>query len=142
MAALLLADDRVLLVRHRKGERRYHLLPGGGVEAGESLSDALIREVAEETGLRIEVGRPLLLSDTIDPSGGRHVVNVTFAATIIAGTPRAAPGDQRIEGVDLVNPTDLTELDLRPPIAPELIRILKEGAHFHTEYLGPRYVPE
>jgi len=48
--------DEFLLVRQAYGQR-YWSLPGGVVETGESLEQAAIREVAEETGLQIRVGR-------------------------------------------------------------------------------------
>lgn len=140
VAALLLMDGKVVLVRHQKGHDTYHLLPGGGVERGETLSHALIREVLEETGLDITVGRPLLLSDTIDPSGTRHLLNVTFFAEITGGSIRSDPADPRIAGVDLVAPDDLLGLDVRPPIACELQSAIAAGPTFQAAYLGPRFV--
>lgn len=47
------ADDRVLLIRHH---RRGWEVPQGRVEEGESLTEALHREVREETGVRVELG--------------------------------------------------------------------------------------
>jgi ADP-ribose pyrophosphatase YjhB (NUDIX family) len=49
--ALVLRDDQVLVLRNRDGA---HLLPGGRIEAGESLAEALRREVQEETGWTLE----------------------------------------------------------------------------------------
>ena len=47
VSALLEWRDRILLCRHEKPGKEYWLLPGGGVDAGESLTDALHRELAE-----------------------------------------------------------------------------------------------
>jgi ADP-ribose pyrophosphatase YjhB (NUDIX family) len=126
VAAAIVRDGRVLLVRHRKGERTYHLLPGGGVEAGESLAEALEREVAEETGLRCRTGPLLFVSDTIAPDGSRHVVNVTFAAGV-SGEASAPMKEARVEGVEWVEPRELPALDLRPPIAGPLAGALGGG---------------
>ena len=56
VSALLRWEDRILLCRHEKaGRGEYWLLPGGGVNAGESLVDALHRELSEEVGIIDEI---------------------------------------------------------------------------------------
>lgn len=141
VAALILIDGRVALVRHRKNGQTYHLLPGGGVDWGEPLFEALTREVAEETGLTLEVGRPLFINDTIDPDGERHVINITFAATVTGGSITDEPSDARVEAVDLVVPGELGSLDLRPPLAREIQTSLEGGPAYEATYLGSIFTP-
>ena len=128
-------------MRHRKGDRTYHLLPGGGVDWGESLAEALVREVAEETGLAISPGDILVVNDTIAPKGGRHVVNITFAADVISGDIRSDPDDDRVEAVELIQPERLRGLDLRPPITGPILAALS-GAQIETVYVGSVFTPE
>jgi 8-oxo-dGTP diphosphatase len=142
VAALILIDGAVVLVRHRKAEATYHLLPGGGVERGETLRSALEREVAEETGLSVRIGRPLVVNDTIDPAGTRHLVNITFAATVLAGRISDTRQDERVEGVELLPPERLRELDFRPPITEALIRAIDEQESFHATYLDDVFTVE
>jgi 8-oxo-dGTP diphosphatase len=138
VAALILLDGKVVLARHRFGDSVYHLLPGGGVNYGETLEHAILREVREETGLEVDLGQLLFVNDTIDPAGTRHVVNLTFGAVVTGGHVTGSPDDHRVEAVDLVNPETLASLDLRPPIAEALIGVLA-GEDVTTPYLGSLY---
>jgi 8-oxo-dGTP diphosphatase len=125
VAALLTYHDAIVLVRHRKGDATYHLLPGGGVQRGETLVEALTREVAEETGLAVDVGDLVVANDTIAPDGSRHVVNLTFRADIVGGSIATEPVDDRVESVELVEPERLKGLDFRPPIAGPVLAALQ-----------------
>jgi 8-oxo-dGTP pyrophosphatase MutT (NUDIX family) len=140
VAAAALIEGKLVVVLHRTGDQSYFLLPGGGVEVGESLGQALVREVREETGLTIEPGIPLLINDTIDPSGARHVVNLTFAADVVSGELTDRPEDSRVERVTLVDLGDIESLDLRPPLGPALVAALAAGTGAQARYLGPLWV--
>ncbi len=63
-AGCLVRDDagRLLFVRHGDGDDREWALPGGHVEDGEDVRSAAVREVREETGVAVEVVRPLSVS--------------------------------------------------------------------------------
>jgi 8-oxo-dGTP diphosphatase len=85
--ALILQEDRLLLVNaYPGGTSDLWCAPGGGVEAGQSLPDTLIREVHEETGLTVTVGTPALVNEFHDPASGFHQVEVFFHCRISGGT--------------------------------------------------------
>ena len=44
VAGILIEDDRILLIEHTKNDKKYWLVPGGGVDWGESAAEALARE--------------------------------------------------------------------------------------------------
>ena len=136
VAALITLAGRVVLVRHRAGSSVYHLLPGGGVGYRETLAEALVREVTEETGLVVSLGIPLFISDTIDPEGPRHVVNITFSAEVVGGQVTHNPTDHRVVAVDLVEPSRLPSLDLRPPIAQYVLEAIESDGTPQLQYLG------
>lgn len=84
--AIILRDGRLLLVNAYPGQRSdLWCAPGGGVHAGSSLPDNLIREVHEETGLTVEPGPLALVNEFHDPRTGFHQVDLFFRATIVAG---------------------------------------------------------
>lgn len=83
--ALILDQDRLLLVNAFREGSDLWCAPGGGVEAGASLPDNLIREVFEETGLTISVAAPALINEFHDPETGFHQVEIFFRCGIIAG---------------------------------------------------------
>src|SRR5205814_4213438 len=87
VSALLRWNDRVLLCRHEKPGKEYWLLPGGGVNTGESLVDALRRELGEELGINeeISVEGPVAIVDSIAPVrsfAAKHVVLIIFAGDL------------------------------------------------------------
>ncbi len=53
-SAVILKDGKILLLRRVKPDREYFVFPGGGVEDGESIEEALVREVKEELTLDVK----------------------------------------------------------------------------------------
>ena len=111
VTGVMVEEDRILLLRQRAGIRGYSL-PGGKVEEGETIRDALVREMREETGLDVEPGRLLYVCDHL-PGGGTHVVHVTFEARRtggIVGQVTAGLDTRSIRGVEFVKIADLPSL--------------------------------
>ena len=78
------ADGRLLVVQRGKAPARGRWsLPGGRVEPGERAADAAAREVAEETGLRVEVTSFVGFSEAI--GGDHHIVILDFLAAVTGG---------------------------------------------------------
>ena len=93
VSAAIIRDGRVLLTQRARGPANgVWTMPGGVVEAGETLSDALIREIDEETRMRIEPvalagHREVMVRDAAGRAE-RHFVIMCFASRWIAGEPQ------------------------------------------------------
>ncbi|MCX7566986.1 NUDIX hydrolase [Sulfitobacter sp. F26169L] len=82
--AIILHQNSLLLVNAwPSGKSDLMCAPGGGVERGSALPDNLVREVFEETGLRISVGAPCLVNEFHDPDSSFHQVDVYFRCTLL-----------------------------------------------------------
>ncbi|GIM46188.1 DNA mismatch repair protein MutT [Collibacillus ludicampi] len=119
--ALLLDEEtnRILMVLNKNSTWS---LPGGAVEAGETLKEATIREVKEETGYDITVGDIVALNEAfID---GNHVFFITFHG-LITQRPKEIPRDENIIKVEWVN---VEEADRFMPYHPDGIsKLLKNS---------------
>jgi ADP-ribose pyrophosphatase YjhB (NUDIX family) len=109
--AVLIKDNKILLVEQRVSGTRSWSLPGGTLEMGETLEACVVREVEEETGLIVRVDGLLYLGDRIEE--GRHVVHITFAVAKVGGRLRVGaepePGANPISGVEMAPIESLVE---------------------------------
>jgi 8-oxo-dGTP diphosphatase len=104
VGAIVIRDGCVLLVeRGREPQQGYWSLPGGVVEVGERLEEALRREVREETGLAV---RPVTVVEIFErilrDSEGRpeyHYVLIDYLCEVTGGEARAADDARRLEWV-------------------------------------------
>jgi 8-oxo-dGTP diphosphatase len=136
VGVLICRDDQVLLVRHEKGGRSYWLVPGGGVDAGETMVEAAARELLEETAFSVEVGRLLLVCEAIDPKpGGRHIVNAVFAGAVRGGTLTVGT-DKSLRDASWHPLEALATLEMYPPIGDELAAICAEDSSGPVRVLG------
>lgn len=107
-AVIQRADGAVLLVqRGRAPEQGHWGLPGGKVDWMEKVEDTVVREVREETGLRVAVERLLCVVDHFEPALGQHWVAPVYLARTLDDTPAASLEPEAILAVDWFAPDAL-----------------------------------
>lgn len=133
VTGVVVEDGRILLLNQDTEAGRSWSLPGGKLEAGETLAEALVREMKEETGLDVEPGRLLYVCDNVTA----EVVHMTFEARRTGGTLgkiKAGADTTPIRGVDFVPVAKLPELGFSERFG-ELVTAGFPGA---GSYMGPK----
>jgi len=99
VAVIVIKDNKILLLRRIKNGKEYYVFPGGGVEGGENLEEAIIRETQEELGLKIKVEKPFFKINNL----GRD--EFYFLVKEFSGTPKlGGPEKERMNENDQYYP--------------------------------------
>ncbi|HUS47716.1 MAG TPA: NUDIX domain-containing protein [Phycisphaerae bacterium] len=127
-AIVILSRGRVLLMRRHKAGRRYHALPGGKIEPGETPEQTVLRETREETGLTVTLAGKL--AEFVNEGRTEHYYLAgSHRGRARLGGPelarRSPENDYALEWVDLYR---LDEVKLMPPAAVEVVRQAAAGA--------------
>ena len=120
VSAILRWQRGILLCRHEKRGQQAWLLPGGGVHAGESLIQALEREMREEVGIAPpSFEGPVAIVDSISPERtliSKHVVHIIFAGDLDGSLEGVVSRDAAVQGHRLFALDELEGIVLHPPI--------------------------
>jgi ADP-ribose pyrophosphatase YjhB (NUDIX family) len=115
-------NRRILLAKHSKNGKEYYLLPGGGVDHGESMPEALLRELKEEGGFSAEGLRLQAVCESLHPHGERHIIHVVFRAERLIGIPHSTGLDKRVVGIDYMSLDDFFTAPFYPDIKDYLLQ--------------------
>src|ERR1700677_3789298 len=130
VSAAVFRDSRVLVIRRARAPLLGHFsLPGGGVEAGETLAAALARELMEEVGIEAEILAFNRHMEAIFHEGSRirtHFVIASFVGRWTRGEPRLSDEVDAVEWVDPAGP-------LPSPTTPELSEVLTRAAQIEAK---------
>ena len=110
------SKGEIFLIKQRKKNKDYWLLPGGGIEFGESATVALERELKEELNLDTKTSKFLLLNESIDPKGDRHLLQLVFEVEVKYFNPSIPKSEKAIVEFAFHSVESVLELELRPDI--------------------------
>jgi len=131
--AAIVRDGAILFVEFDDAESGLHYnLPGGGVQPGEALHEALRREIREETDAEVEIGRLLLVWEYVPARyagryGRTQKLGLVFACTLREGSQPRLPEqpDLHQTGARWIRLADLPQTPLLPHISERLIAALQ-----------------
>ena len=132
---VLIENNSLLLVKQKLSNNKNWSLPGGRVEPGETLEQALIREMKEETGLDVEPIRMLYVCDVA--ASDNTVLHITFLAKWIGGEitlPTNEFDENPIHDVQFIPIDELTEYG----ISEKFIEIIKNDFPNAGNYMGDK----
>ena len=128
VGGVVLIDGRVVLIRRGKEPLRGRwVIPGGTVELGETLHEAVVREMQEETGLLVAPREVVLVFDRIQregPSVEYHYVIIDYACEYVSGELKAGSD---ADEVALVAPEELDRYDLPPQARDLVVDVFRRG---------------
>ena len=132
---VLIEDNSLLLVKQKLSNNKNWSLPGGRVEPGETLEQALIREMKEETGLDVEPIRMLYVCDVA--ASGNTVLHITFLSRRVGGQitlPTNEFDENPIHDVRFVPIDELTQYG----ISEKFVELIKNDFPNAGNYMGDK----
>ncbi len=141
--AIIVKDGKILLTLNRDDTGDFYLLPGGGQKFGETLLEAMQREVLEETAWIVEPGELILARDYIGVNhefarweSDVHQTELMFTARPIRVEEKALVPDPWQTGVEWVEPERLKSIRLYPSVLIEILPKIIAGTYRGPIYLG------
>ena len=77
-AVLIIENQQILTMQYQYGGQEVYNLPGGNLELGEHLSDALMREMHEELGIEVSIGEMILVGEVYFEDRKNHTLHLLF----------------------------------------------------------------
>ncbi|MDQ0229917.1 ADP-ribose pyrophosphatase YjhB (NUDIX family) [Metabacillus malikii] len=126
--AVILKDQSILLVEFHDENGLHYNLPGGGVEPGETIMEAVVREAKEEASIDIEVGELAFIYEYAPHRnnhkyGKTHSLSLMFECKIINGTTPELPQKPDLHQTDVkwIPLAKLNDVILYPNIKEQLL---------------------
>ena len=127
VAGLIVHKNALLMVKHVKNGKSYWMLPGGGVKIGESIKEALQRELREEINLESMVREMVFVVESM-LSAEKHIIQPTFRVETDAINDLRLGKDMRVREFSFFQVQDLDGITLYPDIKDVCADFLKTNS--------------
>lgn len=126
-------DDAILLMQYHYNGNELLNLPGGNLDDGETMAQALVREMREELGIEVALSELLFVSEVVS-ADKKTAIHAVFVGTIVSGTPQLDPAGTSAEALVWLPTSNLLTVNLYPNIALQLYN------HLHQKQRQAIYV--
>jgi 8-oxo-dGTP diphosphatase len=133
-AVALVERGHILLMQYRYGETDVYNLPGGNPDPNETLTQTVERELEEELGVTVEVGKMILTGEVLRPEAKKDVLHCVFGGEIISGIPEINPEQTSAKAIVWMPLSQLHTLAMYPQVGEELQAFFRN--ELDSPYIG------
>lgn len=135
-AILIIENQKILTMKYIYGGNEVYNLPGGNLELGEYLSEALAREMVEELGIKVKVGKLILIGEvhSDEEKQKKQTLHLLFEGKIMDGSPTLNPNETSALAIQWLSINDLEKVNLYPNLTIQIKDFLAEK--LQNKYIG------
>ncbi len=133
-AILIVENKRILTMQYNYGGQEVFNLPGGNLEFGEHLAEALAREMQEEMGIEVSVGELLMVGEVFFEEQKKQTFHFIFEGNIIEGIPILNPKETSAIAIKWLTINELSSVNLYPNISEKLLQYFRGS--LPDKYIG------
>jgi 8-oxo-dGTP diphosphatase len=135
-AILIIENQKILTMKYIYGGKEVYNLPGGNLELGEYLNEALAREMVEELGIEVEVGKLILIGEVHSgiEEQMKQTLHLLFEGKITEGVPTLNPKETSALDIQWLSVNDLENINLYPKLTTQIKDYL--AGKLQNKYIG------
>lgn len=123
---ILIENGKVLCILSQYKEGKFYLFPGGGVEYGESIEECVMREVLEETGIKVKIKKLVYINDRLkERKTNTRVLNLFFTVERVdkkESEKETRDDGGKIKKVEWIDLNKFEKIDFRPKLIAERLK--------------------
>ena len=133
-AILIIKNKQILTMKYNYGGQEVYNLPGGNLELGEYLTDALAREMQEELGIEVSIGELILIGEVYFTERKKQTLHVLFEGEIKVGIPTLNPKETSALALKWLDINELESINLYPNLKQPILAYLT--GKLSDKYIG------